>query len=136
MTKNYIVNSNKFNFAKVVNEVLKGNWMADGVIPAMNEAVEEVAKESAKKLRQTSPKRTGEYARNWAYQKERGRLVVEATVYGKKPTYRLAHLLEKSHLKRNGQRWTPDKTHIEPVAEWAQTEAVNRMYEKLEKLYR
>ena len=105
-------------------------------IKAMNEAVEEVAKESAKKLRQTSPKRTGEYARNWAYQKERGRLVVEATVYGKKPTYRLAHLLEKSHLKRNGQRWTPDKTHIEPVAEWAQTEAVNRMYEKLEKLYR
>lgn len=134
MAKNYIVNSNRFNFADVVNEALHANWMETDVIPAMAEAVEEVSKEAAQKLRKTSPGK-GPYRKGWAVKTEKGRLSTQATVYGKKPTYRLAHLLEKSHLMRNGKRSTPI-VHIEPVADWAQTEAINRMYEKLEKTYR
>lgn len=134
MAKNYIVNSNRFNFADVVHEALQANWMNTDVIPAMNKAVDQVSKEAARKLRNTSPGH-GDYAKGWAVQKERGRLTTEATVYGKKPTYRLAHLLEKSHVMRNGKRSKPI-VHIEPVADWAQTEAINRMYELLEKSYR
>lgn len=134
MAKNYIVNSNKFNFAGTVNEVLQGNWYAEGVIPAMQKAVDEVSKEAVKKLKATSPKNSGKYAKGWSVQKSHGRLTIEAVVYGKAPTYRLAHLLEKSHAMRNGRR-SVAQVHIEPVADWAQTEALNRMYEKLEKLY-
>lgn len=134
MAKNYVVNSNRFNFADVVNEALNANWMQADVIPAMNQAVDEVSKEAVRKLRSTSPGK-GDYKKGWAVQKEKGRLRTEAVVYGKKPTYRLAHLLEKSHLMRNGKRSTPI-VHIEPVADWAQREAINRMYELLEKSYR
>ena len=66
MAKNYIVNSNKFNFAGTVNEVLQGNWYAEGVIPAMQKAVDEVSKEAVKKLKATSPKNSGKYAKGWA----------------------------------------------------------------------
>ena len=135
MAKNYIVNSNRFNFAEAVHEVLNANWYQDGVIPAMNEAIDEVAKEAVRKLKSGSPRRSGKYARNWTYQKDKARITVGAVVYGKKPTYRLAHLLEFPHLMRNGKRSKPE-IHIEPVADWVQTETLNRMYEKLEKLYR
>lgn len=127
------VTSSSFDFYDVVHEVLNANWLADGVIPAMSESVEEVAKEAAKKLKQTSPG-TGRYHKGWAVKNERGRLTCAAIVYGKHGTYQLAHLLENGHLMRNGKR-SKAIVHIKPVADWANTEALNRMYEKLEKLY-
>lgn len=128
------VTSSSFDFYDAVQEVLKGNWMADGVIPTMSETIEEVAKEAAKKLRQTSPGK-GKYHKGWAVENERGRLTCASIVYGKDGTYQLAHLLENGHLMRNGKR-SRAIVHIAPVAEWANREALNRMYEKLEKLYR
>ncbi len=101
-------------------------------IEATKEAVAEVAKESAKKLKSSSPRgRTGKYAKGWTSKVETGRVSANATVYGKSGTYQLAHLLEHGHAKRGGGRTTPIQ-HIEPVEQWAVEEALQRITQKLE----
>lgn len=86
-----------------------------------DEAVEKAAKragrDTAKTLRNTSPKRTGEYASSWSTKVTRssGRLI-GVTVYNKR--YQLTHLLENGHVivNKKGEygRTRPIK-HIEPA---------------------
>ena len=82
------------------------------------EAVQKVAKAGVKALRQTSPKKTGKYAKGWKADVTEGRLKAEATIYNAaKPG--LPHLLEHGHVTKNGTGRTfaptPAKEHIEPV---------------------
>lgn len=96
--------------------------------------VKKVASQTARKLRNGSPERTGEYARNWST-KKMFEDVNESryTVYNKKPTYRLTHLLEDSHWNRNHTRMVvPEQKHIKPVEEWAQREFEKRVKETIE----
>lgn len=104
----------------------------DRIGEEVNEVVPKVAKEAAKKLRSTSPKRTGKYAKGWTTTVEKGRLSVSATVHGKSGTYQLAHLLEHGHANRGGGR-TPGEVHIAPVEEWATQEIETKLKEAIEK---
>lgn len=124
--------NSKFDFAKVIQDYLR---VYDGAaVEVLTETITEVARESVKKLKAESPKgATGDYAKNWRYTVERGRLRVGATVYGDKPTYSLAHLLEHGHAKRGGGRVAPI-VHIAPVEEWATDEVVDRYVTKMEGL--
>ena len=75
----------------------------------VQEAVEkETAKQTAAELRTTSPEGdTGEYAKHWSYKRDKklsGKHRYDMVVYSKKPEYRITHLLEKGHAKRNGGR--------------------------------
>lgn len=72
------------------------------------------ARKVAKNLRATSPKRTGKYAKSWTSSVEKGMSGAKGYVYVKKPRYRLTHLLEKGHAKRNGGRVAP-RVHIAPA---------------------
>ena len=103
------------------------------VSKAAGEAIKEVAAESVKKLKASSPNRTGSYASGWKKTVESGGLVVEAVVHGGPKTYPLAHLLENGHAKRGGGRTAPI-VHIKPVEEWAIEEVQNRIQEKVESL--
>jgi hypothetical protein len=115
---------------KAVKDIL--SQYGEVAIEATKEAVAEVAKESAKKLKSSSPRgRTGKYAKGWTSKVETGRVSASATVYGKSGTYQLAHLLEHGHAKRGGGRTTPIQ-HIEPVEQWAVEEALQRITQKLE----
>lgn len=115
---------------KAVKDIL--SQYGEVAIEATKEAVAEVAKESAKKLKSNSPRgRTGKYAKGWTSKVETGRVSASATVYGKSGTYQLAHLLEHGHAKRGGGRTTPIQ-HIEPVEQWAVEEALQRITQKLE----
>ena len=111
-----------------VNAIL-GAYSAE-VTAAASDVIGQVAKEAAKKLRQTSPKRTGEYARGWTYKVEKGRISTSAEVYGKRQTYPIAHLLEFGHAKRNGGR-VEGIEHIKPVEEWAVKEAEDRIISRI-----
>ena len=102
------------------------------VSKAAAEAVQEVTKEATKKLRQTSPKRKGRYAKGWTGKVEKTATTVDATVYGKTGTYQLAHLLENGHAKRGGGR-VNGNTHIKPVEDWAISEVEKRIREKVER---
>ena len=103
------------------------------VSEAAGEAIKEVATESVKKLKQSSPKRKGKYASGWKKTIESGGLVVEAVVHGGPKTYPLAHLLENGHAKRGGGRTAPI-VHIKPVEEWAVEEVQKRIKEKVERI--
>lgn len=132
------INSSSFNFAETVRKFLDD--YDNDVYTEVSEAIVEVAKETAQKLKKASRaafRGNGEYAKGWTYKVEKGRLKVGAIVYGQKPTYALAHLLEFGHVTRNGTGRTfprtPAHEHIAPINEWAQDEAVNRAVSKLEK---
>lgn len=89
-----------------------------------NNAIDKTAKESSSKLKNTSPKRTGKYARGWRVTKKRGSGGIETvTVHNRH--YQLTHLLENGHIVRN-KKGTYGRTsgipHIAPVEEWAQSE--------------
>ena len=92
---------------------------------AINNAEDKVAKEAVQKLRNTSPKKTGEYAKGWAIKRTKGRNgIVDVEVYNKKKP-QITHLLENGHeiINEKGDygRFNGIK-HIKPVEEWAQSE--------------
>ena len=101
------------------------------VTEEVGKAVKEVAKGSVKQLKQTSPRRTGDYASGWTYKVEAGTVTNSATVYGKRQTYPLAHLLENGHLMRNGKRGG-QRIHIKPVEDWAIEEFEKKIRELVE----
>ena len=94
---------------------------AGGITEAVKTAVPKVARQTAKKVKASSPKRSGKYAKGWASKTEQTRYGADAVVYGKHGTYQLAHLLEFGHAKRNGGR-VAGQVHIAPAEEWAVTE--------------
>lgn len=94
---------------------------AGGITEAVKTAVPKVARQTAKKVKASSPKRSGKYAKGWASKVEQTRYGADAVVYGKHGTYQLAHLLEFGHAKRNGGR-VAGQVHIAPAEEWAVTE--------------
>lgn len=120
----------EFNLERAMRDILQDYSVE--VAKAAEEAVTEVSKEATKKLRQTSPKRSGKYGKGWASKVEKTATTAEATVYGKTGTYQLAHLLENGHAKRGGGR-VNGNTHIKPVEDWAISEVEKRIREKVER---
>lgn len=111
-----------------INKVL--SLYTKNVNTTMQSVFEITARDAANKLKQSSPKDKGQYARNWAVKKEAGK----ATVYNKKPTYRLTHLLENGHdVVVNGVKvgHANPQVHIKPVDEWVQDEVMQRLQEAL-----
>lgn len=123
------------NLTLDVKNILKD--YSEDTIETTKKVVADVAKETAKRLRSTSPQRTGKYAKGWSSKVETTRLTVNATVYGTSGTYQLAHLLEHGHATRNGTGRifmpTPAHPHIADAEEWANQKAYNEIMEKLEK---
>lgn len=101
---------------------------------ATNKAIDSVAKESASKLRNTSPRKTGDYAKGWKVKKERGKDGLQTVTVHNKTNYQLTHLLENGHVVRNKKgtygRTRPIK-HIAPVEEWAVDELHREIEERL-----
>lgn len=79
----------------------------------LEKAKEKAAKDGAKTLKSTSPKRYGKYARGWRAKKQG-----KAWVIHNATRYQLTHLLEKGHAKRGGGR-VSGRVHIAPVEEQA-----------------
>lgn len=117
---------------KDINEQLKDIFedYSTDVRKTVNECCLDVARESGLKLRETSPKDTGKYAKSWAVKEVKTNDFGGSTwvVYNKK--YQLTHLLEKGHAKRNGGR-VKAYPHIKPVEEWAINELPKEIIDKL-----
>ncbi len=102
------------DFSTAMGKILAA--YGDDVTEATRRLVKRAGTEARDKLKQTSPRNTGQYAEGWtAGQYTWTALGAEITVYNaKKPG--LAHLLENGHAKQNGGR-APAKVHIKPVEE-------------------
>ena len=100
---------------------------------ATNDAIDSTAKESVRKLKNTSPKKSGKYARGWTLKRDRSvNGIKDVTVHNKQ--YQLTHLLENGHVVRNAYGEygrAPAHKHIEPVETWASEELVERIEREL-----
>lgn len=88
-------------------------------------AVQRVGRESVKKLRNVSPKRTGSYARGWRLKTLKMSGNVTDVVVHNATDYSLTHLLEHGHVVINAKGTfgrAPAHPHIKPVEEWANNE--------------
>ena len=93
-------------------------------------SVSRVSREAVQRLRNTSPKKSGSYARGWSLKKVKSGANVMDVIVHNRTDYQLTHLLENGHVIRNKKgtygRTRPIK-HIAPVAEWAENELPNEI---------
>lgn len=89
------------------------NEYSSDIQEAIIAEAEKVSKKGRDELKNTSPKRTGKYRKGWRVKTEKGNGFVECIIHNS-TNYQLTHLLEHSHLTRNGRKTTP-KVHIKPV---------------------
>lgn len=108
---------------------------ADKAADVIGETLPLVGQETAQDLRATSPKLTGNYAASWTYgmQTSRGSKKKNKLVVYNKKHYRIVHLLEKGHAKKNGGR-VEAKVHVKPAQDRAEQKAIERITDKLENL--
>lgn len=99
-------------------EIAKGlDDYSQDVVKKVNVSSERVGKAAVKRLKQTSPKRYGKYAKSWTMKTEpEVGQPHKRIVHVKAPHYRLTHLLEHGHAKVGGGR-VEGKPHIRPAEE-------------------
>ena len=108
----------KISVDQLAAEIAKGlAEYSQDVVEKVNVSSEKVGKAAVKQLKQTSPKKTGEYAKSWAMktEKEIGQ-PHRRIIHAKAPHYRLTHLLEHGHAKVGGGR-VEGRPHIRPAEE-------------------
>jgi hypothetical protein len=106
------------NIDQLAAEIAKGlAEYSQDVVERVNASSERIGKEAVKQLRQTSPKKTGKYAKSWTMttEKEFGQPHTRI-IHAKAPHYRLTHLLEYGHAKVGGGR-VEGRPHIRPAEE-------------------
>lgn len=125
------------NLDSTINQLLE-QYDKD-VYEVMDSAVDDVANETANKLRAVQFKTGGEYSASWVSDKEQsGRLQTKRVVHNEEH-YRLTHLLEKGHVIRNGRSRITGKSygrtgaypHIAPAEDWARAELPRMVERKL-----
>lgn len=122
------------NLDKVMKEIFAE--YGDDVFRVLGTAVDQVSEEAVRKLQAGgSFGGTGAYRRDWISTVEpAGRLKTKRIIHNA-DHYRLAHLLEKGHVSRNGTGRTFGSVkaypHIKPVETWAQQELPRKVEEML-----
>lgn len=109
-----------FNLEAEITKAL--NAFNEDVSKEIEESVDNLADKTASKLKGVSPVLTGEYANDWNVKRDkRGRRIIY-----QKEEYRIAHLLEFGHAKKNGGR-VAAITHIKPI----ETEVIKEFEEDI-----
>lgn len=98
----------------------------------LEDSADKVSREAVEKLRNTSPKKSGDYAQGWTVEKESSKSVIVHN----SSHYQLTHLLENGHVIRNKKGTygrAPAHKHIKPVETWANREFQRLIKEGIER---
>ena len=108
----------KISVDQLAAEIAKGlAEYSQDVVEKVNVSSEKVGKAAVKRLKQTSPKRYGNYAKSWTMKTEKAIGQPHTRIiHAKAPHYRLTHLLEHGHAKVGGGR-VEGRPHIRPAEE-------------------
>ena len=119
---------------QLVGEIAKElSKFSQEVVEKVNVSSDKVGKAAVKQLKQTSPKRYGNYAKSWVMTTEKAvgqphRRIIHA----KAPHYRLTHLLEYGHAKVGGGR-VEGRPHIGPAEEMVIREFTREVEEAIKR---
>lgn len=89
------------------------NEYSEDIQEGITEEAQSIAKKGVAELKNTSPKRTGDYRKGWRVKTDKGKGYVRSIIHNA-TNYQLTHLLEKPHALRNGRLSRP-QVHIAPV---------------------
>lgn len=84
---------------KELNDIL-AEYVKD-VDELTNETMKKASRDTAKELKTTSAKRSGDYAKDWAVKTENGFGKSKIYIVHNRKHYMLTHLLENGHIIRN-----------------------------------
>jgi hypothetical protein len=101
-------------FAQAVKEYLE--IYVEDIGETVEETSNQIGKEARDELKQTSPKKTGKYAKGWTVRKDKKNKNYYTVKVWNRTDYQLTHLLEFGHATKNGGR-TKAIPHIRPVEE-------------------
>lgn len=114
MASDIKVSAGTTGLSEAINQMLE-ETLAENE-EALREHVKDACKVAKSDLRSNSPKKSGDYAKGWAYAiEDSAEGAYKGTVYNA-TNYQLTHLLEKGHAKRGGGR-VEGIPHIEPAFE-------------------
>lgn len=130
------------NLDKALAEILE--QYGQDVYEVLDDCVQEVSDEAAKKLRSVSTFATGghtEYSSSWVNEKmPSGKQKTKRVVHNEEH-YRLTHLLEKGHVVKNGrtritgETWTAGAyPHVAPVNDWVNQELPRLVERKIKSI--
>lgn len=105
---------------------------SEDIREAVRKAVKRVASVCVKTLQQTSPKKTGRYAKGWTMRMSKPQEEPAAVVYNKVYGW-LTHLLENGYAKAGGGR-VAGRTHIRPAADAAQRQLLEDVTQLIEEV--
>lgn len=94
-------------------------------------ALSAVADETRDRLRSTSPRRTGRYARGWRITKKAGDGTINLTVCQTAKNAPLTHLLENGHRSKRGL--VKAQPHIADAEAWAADQTVKAIERAVKK---
>lgn len=104
---------------------------------ATEAAIDETGRETAKYLREVSPKRTGDYAKGWRFTKDGKSKKFKAGAVVYNTNGQLTHLLENGHILRRGGRTIGEvdaQPHIADGERYAQGVLISAVKRRIEEL--
>lgn len=105
------------NIDELSDAVMAGLREYSGLVSSdMKKAVRKTGNAVRDRIKKDAPKDTGKYSKSWTVKKTGESSDSIELVVHSKDSYRLAHLLEHGHAKRNGGR-IAGKPHIAPAEE-------------------
>lgn len=102
------------------------NAYFDEVSKDVKSAVQSTAQECVSEIRRLSPKRTKRYSRSWGTSEVVNRRGTIKIIVHNKKYYRLTHLLENGHAKKNGGR-VEAIPHIAPAEKNAEINLLKKV---------
>ena len=120
--------ANGIDIDKLASEIAEGlEKYSKEVVEKINVSSKRISNEAVKKLKSTSPKKTGDYAKGWRQKEEKDLVQPNNHIVHNKTDYQLTHLLEYGHLKADGTR-VDAIPHVEEV----EKEVIKEFWEEVE----